>query len=250
MGYRFMRNVKMTIQYDGSRYLGWQRLGDSDKTIQGKIENVLGVMTGEDIEVIGSGRTDAGVHAIKQVANFHTQSNMPLNAMLDYCYRYLPEDIVVLDMQEVDEKFHSRYNAKAKKYLYRIWNGKYHNPFLGKYSYHISQEINVDLMRKAGNHLVGEHDFTSFTTLKSKKKSKVKKIYSIDIDKRDNMIEIMFYGNSFLYNMVRIITGTLIEVGLEKIEPDTVPDILKGMDRSLAGPTVPPNGLVLYDVEY
>lgn len=207
----------MTVQYDGSRYLGWQRLGDSDKTIQGKIEMVLSAMTGENIEVIGSGRTDAGVHAIKQVANFRTQSRMPLEAMLDYCYRYLPEDILIPDMQEVDERFHSRYNAKAKKYLYRIWNDKFHNPFYRKYTCHIPDCLDIDLMRAAARYLVGEHDYTSFTSLKSKKKSKVKKVYSIDIEMKDKMIDILFYGNGFLYNMVRIMTGTLIEVGLGKI---------------------------------
>jgi tRNA pseudouridine38-40 synthase len=245
-----MRNIKMIIQYDGSRYYGWQRLGDTDKTIQGKIEGILKRMTDEDIEIVGAGRTDAGVHAINQVANFHTGCGKPIEYMLDFCNRYLPKDIVISDMCEVGERFHARYNAKAKKYLYRIWNEKYHNPFFGKYSYHISQEMNIDLMRKAGNNLVGEHDFTSFTTLKSKKKSKVRKVYSIDIDKWDGMVDILFYGNGFLYNMVRIITGTLIEVGLEKIEPDSVLNILKAMDRSLAGPTVLPNGLVLYEVEY
>ncbi|NLP13620.1 MAG: tRNA pseudouridine(38-40) synthase TruA [Clostridium sp.] len=245
-----MRNIKMIIQYDGSRYYGWQRLGDTDKTIQGKIEGVLKRMTDEDIEIVGASRTDAGVHAINQVANFHTNCDKPIEYMLDFCNRYLPKDIVISDMREVKERFHSRYNAKAKKYLYRIWNGRFHDPFFGKYSYHISREMNIDLMRQAGNNLVGEHDFTSFTTLKSKKKSKVRKVYSIDIDKRGDMVEIMFYGKGFLYNMVRIMTGTLIEVGLEKIKPDSMADILKGMDRSLAGPTVPPHGLVLYEVEY
>ncbi len=240
----------MTVQYDGSRYLGWQRLGDSDKTIQGKIEMVLSAMTGENIEVIGSGRTDAGVHAIKQVANFRTQSRMPLEAMLDYCYRYLPEDILIPDMQEVDERFHSRYNAKAKKYLYRIWNDKFHNPFYRKYTCHIPDCLDIDLMRAAARYLVGEHDYTSFTSLKSKKKSKVKKVYSIDIEMKDKMIDILFYGNGFLYNMVRIMTGTLIEVGLGKISPDSVESILRGKDRSLAGYTAPSNGLFLYDVEY
>ena len=211
-----MRNIKMIIQYDGSRYYGWQRLGDTDKTIQGKIEGVLKRMTDEDIEIVGASRTDAGVHAINQVANFHTNCDKPIEYMLDFCNRYLPKDIVISDMREVKERFHSRYNAKAKKYLYRIWNGRFHDPFFGKYSYHISREMNIDLMRQAGNNLVGEHDFTSFTTLKSKKKSKVRKVYSIDIDKRGDMVEIMFYGKGFLYNMVRIMTGTLIEVGLEK----------------------------------
>lgn len=245
-----MRNFKMTIQYDGSRYRGWQKLGDSDKTIQGKIENVLREMTNEDIEIVGSGRTDAGVHAINQVANFHTKSSMSIESMLDYCYRYLPEDIVVTDLQEVDEKFHSRYNARAKKYIYRIWNDRFHNPFFRKYSWHISQDLNIDLMREAAQYLLGEHDYTSFTTLKSKKKSKVRKLYSIDIEKENKMVNIVFYGNGFLYNMVRIMTGTLIEVGLGRVEPQRVNDILSGMDRSLAGPTAPPNGLILYDVEY
>ncbi|HHV30754.1 tRNA pseudouridine(38-40) synthase TruA [Acetivibrio mesophilus] len=245
-----MKNMKMILQYDGSRYQGWQRLGDSDRTIQGKIEKVLSVMTGEDIEVIGSGRTDAGVHAIRQVANFHTESSMVPEAMLDYCYRYLPEDIVVLDMQEVDKMFHSRYNAKAKKYLYRIWNDRFHNPFYRKYACHIPNCLDIDSMRQAARFLIGEHDYTSFTTLKSKKKSKVRRVYSIDIEIKDKIIDIIFYGNGFLYNMVRIMTGTLIEVGLGKISPDAMENILSGKDRSLAGYTAPSNGLFLYEVEY
>ena len=165
-------------------------------------------------------------------------------------YRYLPEDIVVLDMQEVDKMFHSRYNAKAKKYLYRIWNDRFHNPFYRKYACHIPNCLDIDSMRQAARFLIGEHDYTSFTTLKSKKKSKVRRVYSIDIEIKDKIIDIIFYGNGFLYNMVRIMTGTLIEVGLGKISPDAMENILSGKDRSLAGYTAPSNGLFLYEVEY
>ncbi|MFZ5986588.1 MAG: tRNA pseudouridine(38-40) synthase TruA [Bacillota bacterium] len=245
-----MRNLKMTIQYDGSKYKGWQKLGDTDKTIQGKIEKVIKEMTKEEIEVIGSGRTDAGVHALKQVANFHTRSNMTVEEMLDYFYRYLPEDILVTDIEEVDGLFHSRYHARGKKYLYRIWNARFHNPFLRKFAFHVPEALDIDLMKKASGYLIGEHDFSSFTSLKSKKKSKVRELYSIGISRENEQIELMFYGNGFLYNMVRIITGTLIEVGLGKLDAGEVREILSRKDRSCAGPTVPPNGLILYDVEY
>jgi len=245
-----MRNIKLVIQYDGSKYRGWQKLGDSDKTIQGKLENVLSEMTKEKIELIGSGRTDAGVHAFKQVANFHTESEMSEEDMLDYLYRYLPQDIVVTEVKEVDEKFHSRYHAKGKKYLYRIWNAKRHNPFLRKYCTHVPEPLDINLMRKATKHLVGEHDFSSFTSLKSKNKSKVREIFSIEIQKENEIVEIMFYGDGFLYNMARIMAGTLIEVGAGRMNADSIPEILAKKDRSLAGPKAPCSGLILYDVEY
>lgn len=240
----------MTIQYDGTRYRGWQKLGDDDKTIQGKLENVLSIMTGEAIEIIGSGRTDAGVHAINQVANFHTNSQLSVDYILDYCYKYLPEDIVVKSIEEVDERFHTRYNAKSKKYLYRIWNDTYHDVFTNRYFYHEANILDIDAMNRAVAYLVGEHDFSSFTTLKSKKKSMVREIYSIDINKEQKMIDIMFCGNGFLYNMVRIIAGTLIDVGLGKINVYDVKTILDSRDRSQAGPTAPAKGLFLLEVEY
>ncbi|SHJ73909.1 tRNA pseudouridine(38-40) synthase TruA [Paramaledivibacter caminithermalis] len=245
-----MRNIKLIIQYDGSRYKGWQRLGDSEMTIQGKIENVLSKMTGEDIEIIGSGRTDAGVHALKQVANFKTNCKMTTNEILDYCYRYLPDDIVVKVVENICEKFHARYNVRSKRYLYRILNRKYHDPFMRKYITHIPEALNLINMKRAASHFIGEHDFTSFTTAKSKKKSRVRKIFDIDINKDDSIIEIIFEGSGFLHNMVRIMTGTLIEVGLGRIKPEKIPEILNAKDRSIAGPTAPPQGLFLYDVEY
>lgn len=245
-----MRNFRLNIQYDGARYKGWQKLGDTDKTIQGKIEKVLGELTGENIELIGSGRTDAGVHALGQVANFHTMKKLSSEEIIEYCYRYLPEDIVVTDIEEVDKQFHARYNAKGKKYLYKIWNHKFHSPFMRKYAYHIPEVLDIELMKKAASYLIGEHDFSSFSSLKNKKKSKVREIYSIDIIIEGNTIDVLFYGNGFLYNMVRIICGTLIEVGLGKVIPEHVRYVLDMKDRSLAGPTVPSNGLVLYSVEY
>ncbi|SHG95316.1 tRNA pseudouridine(38-40) synthase TruA [Tepidibacter thalassicus] len=245
-----MRNIKLTIQYDGSRYKGWQRLGHTDMTIQSKIESVLSKMTNENIEIIGSGRTDVGVHAIKQVANFKTNSNMSTLQMKEYLYRYLPEDIVITNVDEVEERFHSRYNVVSKKYMYKIYNNEYHNPFLRKYTVHIPKKLDLELMKKASSFLIGEHDFTSFRSSKSKKKSNIRIIYSIEIIKKDKLIEIIVHGNGFLYNMVRIIVGTLIEVGLKNIQPEYVNHILLSKDRKLAGPTAPAKGLYLLEVKY
>lgn len=208
-----MRNIKMTIRYDGSRYKGFQRLKDNDMTIQGKIEDVLSKMANESIEIIGSGRTDMGVHAYGQVANFKTASNLSVDKMKTYLYEYLPEDIVITSLEEVDGRFHSRYNAKSKVYLYKIYNNKFHDPFLRKYTTHIPKKLDIELMKEASEYFIGEHDFTSFASSKSKKKSNVRTIYSINITETNGLVEIYFEGNGFLYNMVRIMTGALIDVG-------------------------------------
>ncbi|MTI47440.1 tRNA pseudouridine(38-40) synthase TruA [Sporosalibacterium faouarense] len=245
-----MRNIKLLIKYDGSKYKGWQRLKNSDKSIQQKIEETLSRITQEDIKIIGSGRTDAGVHAIGQVANFKTNSDMILNDLQDYLNIYLPQDIVIGEVKEVHDRFHSRYNAIRKTYLYKIWNEKYRNPFVRNYSEHINESLNVEAMEKGAKFLVGENDFSSFVTSKSKKKSNVRTIYSIDITKSDGLIEIKIVGNGFLYNMVRIIVGTLIEVGKGNLKPQKVNDILKKKNRQLAGPTASAQGLYLVEVEY
>ncbi|WP_432661782.1 tRNA pseudouridine(38-40) synthase TruA [Wukongibacter baidiensis] len=245
-----MKNIKLIVQYDGSRYKGWQRLGDSDMTVQGKLEDVLSKMTGEKVEIFGSGRTDAGVHALMQMANFKTNSELSSKEILDYCYRYLPDDIVVKKVRKADDRFHSRYSVKRKRYLYKILNYQLHDPFTRKYITHIPENLNIKAMEKAANYLVGEHDFSSFTTAKSKKKSRVRTIYDIDINKEDKIVEIMINGSGFLHNMVRIIVGTLIEVGLGRLKPEKVLHILNKKDRKLAGPTAPAKGLFLYDVEY
>ena len=245
-----MRNIKLTIQYDGSRYKGFQRLKDNDNTIQGKIEDVLTRMTEEKIEIIGSGRTDMGVHAYKQVANFKTNSNLSVEKMNDYLYKYLPEDIVIKDICEVDDRFHARYNAKGKVYLYKINNSKYHDVFLRKHTTHVEKPLDIEAMKEASKYLIGEHDFTSFASSKSKKKSNVREIYSITINKNKEVIDIFVEGNGFLYNMVRIIVGALIDVGLHRKSPEDIKEMLERKDRSQASDTAPAKGLYLYSVKY
>jgi len=245
-----MRNIKIVIEYDGTKYKGWQRLGDSDNTIQHKIETVLSKMAGENIEITASGRTDAGVHATNQIANFRTDCSMPTHKMRSYCYEYLPEDIVVKAVEEVDLNFHARYNAKVKKYVYNICNNKAHNVFNRKYEYHIPQPLNVEKMRKAAEFLIGEHDFQSFTTLKTKKKSTIRNIYTINIVNEDGNIEISVQGDGFMKNMVRLIVGTLIEVGLGERPADGINDILDKKERKYSGHIAPAKGLFLEEVNY
>lgn len=245
-----MRNIKLTIRYDGSRYKGFQRLKDNDMTIQGKIEDVLSKMTNESIEIIGSGRTDMGVHAYGQVANFKTNSNLSIEKMKSYLYEYLPEDIVITNLEEVEDRFHSRYNAKSKVYLYKIYNNKFHDPFLRRYTTHISKKLDIELMREASKYFIGEHDFTSFASSKSKKKSNIRTIYSINIKEDNGLIEIYFEGNGFLYNMVRIMTGALIDVGHKKIVPEDIKKMLEEKDRTKSSDTAAAKGLYLYKVSY
>jgi tRNA pseudouridine38-40 synthase len=245
-----MRNIKMTIKYDGSRYKGFQRLQDNDMTIQGKIESVLRKMTEEPIEIVGSGRTDMGVHAYGQVANFKTNTELSLKKIKTYLYEYLPEDIVVTNLEEVEERFHSRYNAKSKVYLYKIYNNEAHDPFAKKYTTHIARKLDINLMKEASKELVGEHDFTSFVSSKSKKKSNVRNIHSIEIQENNSTIEIYVEGDGFLYNMVRIISGTLIDAGLRKKSVNDIKYMLEAKDRTVASETAPAKGLYLYKVKY
>ena len=245
-----MRNIKIVVEYDGSRYKGFQRLQDNENTIQGKIESVLSKMADENIEIVGSGRTDMGVHAYNQVANFKTDSNLSVQKIRDYLYKYLPEDIVVKEVQEVDDRFHARYNAKQKVYLYKISNSKHHDVFLRKYSTHIEKQLDIELMKKASEYLIGEHDFTSFASSKSKKKSNIRDIHSITINKNKDIIDIYVEGNGFLYNMVRIIVGALMDVGLHKKTPEDIKTMLEVKDRSKASDTAPAKGLYLYSVKY
>ncbi|WP_078410032.1 tRNA pseudouridine(38-40) synthase TruA [Priestia abyssalis] len=230
-----MNNYKLVIQYDGGRYKGWQRLGNSDNTIQGKIENVLSEMVGRKIEIIGSSRTDAGVHALAQVANFKISENFTESEVMNYLNRYLPHDISVVDVTLVHERFHARYNAKDKTYVYKIWNKEYTNPFMRKYSMHVEKTLNTAEMKKACQHFIGEYDFTAFSNAKSKKKSMVRKIYSLDIDENEGFIQIRVKGNGFLYNMVRKIVGTLIKVGLGELEAESIPKIIQSKERDQAG---------------
>jgi tRNA pseudouridine38-40 synthase len=248
-----MRNLKITIEYDGSRYKGWQKQNQKDNkvsTIQDKIENVLSKMAEEEIQVVGCGRTDSGVHAENYIANFHTNCNLTIDTMLNYLYEFLPEDIVVKSMTDTSERFHARYNAKSKTYVYRINNNKFRNVFNRKYAYHTDENLNLEEMRNASEVLIGTHDFQSFTSLRLNTKSTVRTINYISITEKHGMIELEVNGNSFLLNMVRIITGTLLEVGKGNLKSTDVEKILNEKKRSDAGPIAQAKGLSLKDIQY
>ncbi|MBE5964710.1 MAG: tRNA pseudouridine(38-40) synthase TruA [Lachnospira sp.] len=245
-----MPNYKLTIAYDGRRYNGWQKQPGSTNTIQGKLEEICGRLLNEQVEVVGSGRTDAGVHAIGQVANVKTNSSILPDELLNGLNDHLPKDIRVKNVEKVNDRFHSRLNAVGKHYSYRIDNGRVADLFTRKYSTRVEKPLDVERMRQAAYYLIGEHDFTSFCTNSGKKKSKVRIIYSIDIINVNGKISIDIHGNGFLYNMIRIISGTLIEVGLGKKNPEEVKDILEALDRSKAGITAPSTGLFLVSVDY
>lgn len=245
-----MKNYKILIQYDGTRYKGWQSQKSTDATIQGKIQAVLSKMAGTEVELNGSGRTDAGVHAREQVANFHLAGDWEKKEILEYLNRYLPEDIAILKIEEVDERFHSRFHAVEKTYVYRIHNSTIPNVFERKYVYEYTEPLNVARMQKAALYLTGTHDFTSFCGNKKMKKSAVRTIYDIRIEKIGDEIRLSYCGNGFLQNMVRILTGTLIEVGSGRLEPADVKEILEAKDREQAGYTAPACGLILWKVQY
>ena len=245
-----MRNIKITIAYDGTRYNGWQRQDNTDNTIQGKIETLLAKMTGEEVEIHASGRTDAGVHALGQVFHFHTECCMTAEDIMAYMNEYLPMDVAVLKVENAGERFHSRLNVKRKTYCYRIWNNVIPNVFERKFSYQIPQQLDVEKMKEAAGYLLGPHDFKSFCSNKRMKKSTVRTIEAITFDYEGGMLIIRYTGNGFLYNMVRILTGTLIEVGKGERAPEDMRRILESLDREQAGFTAPAQGLFLERVEY
>lgn len=243
-------NYKLTISYDGSRYKGWQRLGDTDMTVQGKIEEVLFKMFFEPVEVYGSGRTDAGVHAVGQIANFKIDKDVPTKEIKEYLYRYLPDDIVVTSVKKVEDSFHARLSAVEKTYVYKIYNDYYHDPFIRKETLHVQERLELESMKKAAAYFIGTYDFTAYTTARSKKKSMERQILEIDILKSGHEIDISITGNGFLHNMARKIVGTLIEVGLGRMKATEVPGIISSKDRSKTGPIAPAKGLYLYHVKY
>ncbi|KJS84172.1 MAG: pseudouridine synthase [Peptococcaceae bacterium BICA1-8] len=239
----------MTIAYDGSKYKGWQQHKDADLTIQGKIEAVLSKMTGEEIEVVGCGRTDAGVHAENYIANFHTKCTFSIDKILDYAYEFLPEDIVIKSIEEVADRFHARYNVKSETYVYSINNNKYRNVFNRKYTYHIAEKLNMMEMRNASELLIGSHDFQSFANAKGDK-STIRTINYINIIEKDGILEIEINGDGSLWNMVRIIVGTLIEVGKGNLNPIDLERILNEKKRWEAAPFAQVKGLCLRDIQY
>ena len=245
-----MRNIRLLVQYEGTRYQGWQRQESSENTIQGRLEKLLSQMCGEKIELQGSGRTDAGVHAMGQVANFHTESTLSTEEMLEYINTYLPQDIAVIQVTEAAERFHSRLNAAGKCYQYRVWNSAVPDVFLRRYALEYSQMLDIEAMKQAASLLLGEHDFKSFTSTKKGKKSTVRRIDDIDIVREGNLLTFTFTGNGFLYHMVRILMGTLLEVGEGKRSAGSIPELIACKNREQAGPLVPAKGLTLKEVFY
>ena len=245
-----MRNIKLLLAYDGSRYKGWQRLGDNEQTIQGKLEQVLSRITGQPVEVTGSGRTDAGAHAVGQVANFHTDSSLSCEEIFSYLRRYLPEDIGVLSVSEADSRFHSRLHAVRKTYLYRIWNSEAPCVFERKYVWRMEDSLDLEAMEAAAAKFVGTHDFLGFCSNKHFKKSSVRTIYDCQVFRQGEELRFLVTGDGFLYNMVRIMVGTMLSVGRGKLQPADIDTIFRARVRELAGETVPARGLCLMEVQY
>lgn len=243
-----MRNIRLDICYDGTRYNGWQRL-PGQLTIQGKLEEILSRILNEKIEVSGSGRTDAGAHAKGQVANFHTTSDLTCENICSELRRYLPEDIGILSCKEVNPRFHARLNARQKTYCYRIWNSEMPCVFERRYVYVLTDTLDIEAMRKGSSYLLGEHDFSCFCANKNMKKSTVRRIDSIEIFRMGNEIQFYVTGDGFLYNMVRIMVGTLYEVGIGKREAESLKGLF-GKRREEAGVLFPAKGLSLMEVKY
>lgn len=244
------KNYKLKISYDGSRYFGWEHQPDRE-TIQGKIETVLARMVDKDmVDVIGAGRTDAGVHARAMIANVQLDTQMSPEEIRDYANRYLPDDIAILEVREAADRFHARYKAGGKTYQYTCFDGPVKPVFDRKYYTPLDQELDVEAMQEAAHFLEGKHDYKSFCGNSRMKKSTVRIVDTITVRRRKGYVYLTFHGTGFLQNMVRIMSGTLIEVGLGRKRPEEVGEILEACDRKVAGPTAPAKGLCLLKVDY
>jgi tRNA pseudouridine38-40 synthase len=244
-----MRNIKLTIEYDGKDFNGWQKQPNK-LNIQGTIEKAIESITGEQIDLMASGRTDAGVHAFGQVANFKTESNIPIEKMAIAINSKLKKSIIIKKAEEVEERFHSRLSCKQKTYRYVINNSEYGSAIYRNLECHIPYKLDVDKMKEAAKYFEGEHDFKAFKASGTSSKSSVRKIYKAIVYNENEKIYIELTGNGFLYNMVRIIAGTLVDVGVGKINPEDIPNIIKEQKRENAGKTLPPQGLFLLEVKY
>lgn len=242
-------NYKMIIEYDGTRYCGWQRQ-PGQATIQGKLESVLSLMCGRDVEVIGAGRTDGGVHAKGMAANAVLETDRDCREIRDYLNRYLPDDIAVLEVREASPRFHARYNALGKTYCYTCYDGQVKPVFDRKYYTRLEETPDLERMAQAAELLKGEHDFRNFCVNPRMKKSTVRRVDRIDIRRDGGYLQFIFHGTGFLQNMVRILVGTLLEVGCGRMSMEEVAECLKSPERRKAGPTMPPQGLCLLSVDY
>lgn len=244
-----MRNIKLIIEYDGKSFNGWQKQPNK-LNIQGEIEKAIGEITGEEIDLIASGRTDAGVHSLGQTANFKTNSNIPIEKFPIAINSKLKKSIVIKSAVEVDERFHSRYSVKSKKYRYTINTSQYGSAIYRDMEYHFPFDLDVQKMQEAAKFFEGEHDFKAFKASGTSSKSSVRTIFKAEVIKNEDRIYIELTGNGFLYNMVRIISGTLVDVGTGKIKPEEIKDIIESKERIRAGKTLPARGLCLVEVNY
>ena len=244
-----MRNIKLIIEYDGKGFNGWQKQPNK-LNIQGEIERAIKEVTGEEVELNASGRTDAGVHAISQVANFKTQSNIDINKIPIALNAKLKKSIIIKKAEEVDLNFHARYNAKGKKYRYIINNSLVGSAIYRDLEYNFPIKLDVEKMKHAAKYFEGEHDFKAFRSSGTSNKNSVREIYKVEIKEENERIILEFTGNGFLYNMVRIMVGTLMDVGLGKIKPESIKDIIDSKERTKAGKTAPAQGLYLVEVYY
>ncbi len=243
------RNIRLTVEYDGTAYSGWQRQREA-QTVQGALEERLKQVCGHPVDLLVAGRTDAGVHGLGQTANFHTSSTMPTAKIQNVLNHLLPRDIRIVKAQQVPDTFHATYHAKAKLYRYVIRNAKEHTVFDRNTHHHVRPELNVAAMKKAARFLIGTHDFTAFRGTLGKWADPKRTLMKIQIRKKGSDIILEYTGVSFLHQMIRIISGTLLYVGLGKLKPDDIKEILKSKDRKKAGPTLPPTGLFLVKVFY
>lgn len=243
------RNIRLTLRYDGAGYHGWQRQNNA-VTIQQVVEEAVGKICGLFGEVSGCSRTDAGVHAEEFVCNFHSDTTIPTDHIPAALNSALPPDIAALSAREMDEGFHARFDCTAKEYVYRILNTKIRDPFWEKRAWHYPYAVGIERMREGAQFLVGEHDFSAFMAAGGTAKTTVRRVKYCDVVRNGDLIELRICADGFLYNMVRIITGTLLYVGQGKILPGDILDILKAGKREQAGPTAPPDGLYLARVDY
>jgi tRNA pseudouridine38-40 synthase len=245
-----MKNLKMILEYDGSRYKGWQKQGDNDLTLQGKMESVLSEMAGEPIQLSGCERTDVGVHAENYVANFHTNCDLSIESMQEYLYENLPEDIAVKSIMEASERFHAAYNIKSKTYVYKINNNELRNVFNRKYVYHTEIKLNLEEMKIAAEALVGTHDFQGFATVAPNTKSTTKTINYINITEKNGIIEIEVNADDFLWNMIRIIIASLLDIGEGKLEIEDIDTLLTEKTESKYTLMAKTKGLSLRNIQY
>ncbi|MFT9496297.1 tRNA pseudouridine(38-40) synthase TruA [Anaerosolibacter sp.] len=244
-----MKNVKLTIEYDGTGFHGWQQQ-EHHRTVQEEIEKALGKVMKKRITIHGSGRTDAGVHGLGQVASFKEDFTIPIDKIPLAVNSLLPDDVAIRGAVEVDLDFHARYSAIGKKYIYKIYNSPLRSPIHRSYAYFVAHPLDLDAIKRACSHFVGEHDFKGFMASGSSVKDTIRRIHSLHVYQEQEMLTIEVEGNGFLYNMVRIIAGTLVEVGKGKILEDEIPAIIASGERTRAGHTAPPQGLYLAEVFY